>query len=397
MPPTRLLWSLLAASLVLNVMYGAVAGVLVPAQIAIADPTGKELTLAVVMTVSSALTFVVHPLVGALSDRTRSRWGRRTPWILGGAVASALAMLWLGSATAVWAITLGWLVLQPLLNVVEAPLDAVVADRIDRRTRPRAAAVYGAAAAVGVGVGAVIAGAGVSAVGSVYAGLAAALVVTMLAFSWLAPESPAAAVEMPSVPARSAWADRDFRLVFAGRFVLVLGHQLVLGYLLYVVMAFTGSSVADAAGLVSMVIGVHLVSIVIGAVAGARLIRDRRVPWIVGSTVVLAVSLALPILAPNLAGLLLFAVVGGLGRGVYLSADLALMLDVLPSSGDHGRDLGVLGLATIVPQMLAPAVAGVVLTVTGSYPLLLGLASVVVLVSVPFMVRVGALASSSRP
>jgi Na+/melibiose symporter-like transporter len=397
MPPKRLLWSLLAASLVLNVMYGAVAGVLVPAQIAIADPAGKELTLALIMTVSSALTFVVHPLVGALSDRTRSRWGRRTPWILAGAVASALVMLWLGAAEAVWAIALGWLVLQPLLNVVEAPLDAVVADRIDRRTRPRAAAVYAAAAAVGVGVGAVVAGAGVGSLGAVYAGLAAALVVTMVAFSRIARESSAAVRELPSMPARSAWADRDFRLVFAGRFVLVLGHQLVLGYLLYVVMAFTGLSVTEAAGLVSVVIGAHLLSIVIGAVAGSKLVGDRRVPWIVGSTLVLALSLALPIFAPNLFGLLLYATIGGLGRGIYLSADLALMLDVLPSSGDHGRDLGVLGLATIVPQMLAPAIAGVVLTVTGSYPVLLGLASVVVLVSVPFIARVGALASSKRP
>src|SRR6478736_7585302 len=106
---SRLLWPLLAASLALNVMYGAIAGVLVPAQVAVADPEGKELTLALIMTASSLVTFAVHPLAGALSDRTRSRWGRRSPWIVGGAIASGLAMVWLGQADAVWAIACGWL------------------------------------------------------------------------------------------------------------------------------------------------------------------------------------------------------------------------------------------------------------------------------------------------
>lgn len=405
-PPPRLLWSLLAASLTLNVMYGAVAGVLVPAQIAIADPAGKELTLAVIMTASSLVTFAIHPLAGALSDRTRSRWGRRSPWIVAGAVTSALAMVWLGQADAVWAIACGWLVLQPLLNTVEAPLDAVVADRFDRGSRPRAAAVYGAAAAVGIAVGAVIAGQGVGAPGATYAALAVALVAVMAGFVFIARERPRPPVFAPapastaarSMPAREAWRSRDFRLVFAGRFLMVLGHQLVLGFLLYVVIAFTGATVADAGATVSLLIGVHIVCIVIGAVVGSRFVGDARRPWIIGSTCVLALALLVPLAWPDVWGLAVFAAVGGLGRGVYLAADLALMIDVLPSTADHGRDLGVLGLATIVPQMLAPAIAGALLTVSGgAYPLLFGLASAGVLLSVPLIARVGRTSSPVRP
>ncbi|WP_308799390.1 MFS transporter [Agromyces silvae] len=398
MPPSRLLWPLLVASLALNVMYGAIAGVLVPAQVAVADPEGKELTLALIMTASSLVTFAVHPLAGALSDRTRSRWGRRSPWIVGGALASAVAMLLLGQAEAVWAIALGWLILQPFLNTVEAPLDAIVADRVDQPSRPRAAAVYGGGAAIGIAIGAGVAGQGASSSGTVYVVLAVVLVVVMVGFTLAAPDRSPPEAAPPSTPAREAWKSRDLRLVFAARFLMILGHQLVMGYLLYIVMAFTDASVADAGSTVSLLIGTHIACIVVGAVAGSKLVGDARRPWIIGATAVLAVALLLPIAFPDLTGLLLFAVIGGVGRGVYLSADLALMIDVLPSNADHGRDLGVLGLATIVPQMLAPAIAGVLLTLSGGvYPLLFAVAVSLVLLSVPFIARVGATVSSIRP
>lgn len=134
--PRRLLWSLLGASIVLNVMYGAVAGVLVPAQVALADPESKETHLAIIMALSSLATLVAQPAAGAASDRTRTRWGRRRPWIAGSAVPVALALVALGRAETLLAITVGWIVVQPLLNVLEAPLDAILADRFSAGQRP---------------------------------------------------------------------------------------------------------------------------------------------------------------------------------------------------------------------------------------------------------------------
>lgn len=390
----RLLWSLLAAALALNAVYGAVAGVLVPAQIARANTEDKDLILGVVLTASSLLTLVVRPLAGAASDRTRSRWGRRTPWLLAGATASAVIMVALGFAESVWAVALGWLLLQPALNTLEAPLDAILADRVDADRRPRATALFGAGAATGVAAGVGLAGLGVSAPAAVYTALAVTLLVVAIAFVAINPDRTTVPVA-PPVPTLHAWANADMRRVFAARFVLVLGHQMVMGYMLYIVMHTTGLPVDDAGGIVSLVIGVHIVSLVAGAVTGALRIR-RRVPWIIGSSAVLAVALLMPAAVPGVAGLLAYAVVGGVARGVYLSADLALMI-LLPSGADSGRDLGVFGLATIVPQVLAPALAGLVLYVSGGlYTLLFVLASVAALASIPFIAYVAA-KSSSRP
>ena len=385
---TRLLWSLLIAALALNAVYGGVAGVLVPAQIARAEPADKDAVLAVVLTASSLLTLVVHPLAGAASDRTRSRWGRRAPWILAGAGGSAAVMVALGHAESVWAVALGWLVLQPLLNVLEAPLDAVLADRVEPSRRPRAAAFFGMGAAGGLAAGAAGAGLGVAHAPLVYIALAAGLMIAAVFFVVANPDR-SNAPRAVRLPIREAWASRDLRLVFTARFFLVLGHQLVMGYLLYIVMDLTGASVEEAGRTASLVIGLHIVSLVGGSVAGALWIR-RRVPWVVAASAVLAASLLIPLAAPGVAGLVAFAVIGGAARGVYLAADLALMIDVLPSAGDSGRDLGLLGLATIVPQTLAPAIAGLVLFVgSGSYGVLFVLAASAALASTAVIARVG--------
>lgn len=378
-------------------MYSAVAGVLVPAQVAAASGASKETHLAVIMTASSLLTMVVHPWVGSLSDRTSTRWGGRTPWILGGALGSAAGLVSLGQAQSVVAVGIGWLVVQPLLNVLEAPLDAVVADRVPSGDRPRVSAFYGGGAALGIALGAAGAGLAVGHLSLTYGGLALVLVLATVQFTVLNPERGARA-RRASRPGLEAWRERTFRLVFLGRFALVLGHQVVLGYLLYIVMDRTGRDPEEAGPLVTLVIGVHILALVLGAVVAGRRVDRDRVRWVIGASWVIAAALALPLVWSGVAGLVAYAVVAGVGRGLYLTADLALMLDVLPSAGDHGRDLGVLGLATIVPQTLAPALAGVALAATAdNYDLLFVLAIVGVGSSTLFMSRIPAGQPSSSP
>jgi MFS family permease len=389
--PRRLPWILLLASVALNAVYGAVAGILVPAQIAAADPDNRALTLGLVMAASSALTLAVHPLAGALSDRTRSRWGRRAPWIAVGALACGVGMVVLGAADTVMAIGLGWLILQPLLNVVEAPLDAIAADRVPSPRRPRVAAAIGTGAALGLAAGAVFAGLGSGAIATTYLAFALFFVVSMVAVVVLAPDrqGTVGVGVRPRLRARDAWRSPALRRVFLARFLLVLGHQLVLGYVLYIVIAVADVDVAEAGRITSGLLGAHIVCVLLGALVAARGIRGSRIPWIVGATCLIAAGLVVPLAWPSLTGLAVYAAVAGVGRGLYLAADLALMIDVLPSPADNGRDLGVLALATILPQTVAPALAGLAVTATGgSYSILFALAVAGVLASVPVVLRV---------
>lgn len=75
---------------------------------------------------------IVQPIIGALSDRTDSRWGRRTPYFLIGAVLCSLGLLAMPFSAALWmAASLLW-ILDAANNVTMEPYRAFVGDRLRR-------------------------------------------------------------------------------------------------------------------------------------------------------------------------------------------------------------------------------------------------------------------------
>jgi maltose/moltooligosaccharide transporter len=75
---------------------------------------------------------LVQPLIGAMSDRTTSRWGRRTPYFLIGAVLCSLCLLVMPFSPALWmAASVLW-ILDAANNVAMEPYRAFVSDRLDK-------------------------------------------------------------------------------------------------------------------------------------------------------------------------------------------------------------------------------------------------------------------------
>lgn len=70
---------------------------------------------------------------------------------------------------------------------------------------------------------------------------------------------------------------------------------------------------------------------------------------------------------PTITGMIAFSFVAGLGYGCYLSIDNALISQVLPPTGNAGKDLGIANIAGAVAQVLAPAIAGLIVVTTGHY------------------------------
>jgi MFS family permease len=56
----------------------------------------------------------------------------------------------------------------------------------------------------------------------------------------------------------------------------------------------------------------------------------------------------------------------GVGYGIYVGVDLALVVDVLPNPDDSGKDLGVFSRANALPQTVAPVFGATLLAVATS-------------------------------
>lgn len=79
---------------------------------------------------------LVQPIVGAMSDRTASRWGRRTPYFLIGAVLCSLSLFAMPFSSALWmAASLLW-ILDAANNITMEPYRAYVSDRLPKDQHP---------------------------------------------------------------------------------------------------------------------------------------------------------------------------------------------------------------------------------------------------------------------
>jgi MFS family permease len=89
------------------------------------------------------------------------------------------------------------------------------------------------------------------------------------------------------------------------------------------------------------------------------------------------VALFVVALASDFNGFLVGMAIGGLGFGMYMAVDLALVVDVLPDEDNAAKDLGVLNIAGALPFSVAPAIAPAILAIGGgSYGVLYAFAGV---------------------
>jgi MFS family permease len=382
-PPAsrRLLPSLLISSLTLFATYGGLIAILLPSQIALLDPAHKVQNLAIVTTTSFVFTLFAQPLAGAFSDRTRSRFGRRAPWMVLGALVGGILLFGVGSLRDVFWITVFWVVIQVALNFLQAPLTTITADRFPRAKRGGASAMIGLGTQLGLTVGIMVAAALGSQIGIGYSVFGAAVIVVTVLFvilnrDWSSKNASVASFRW-SAFFRAFWISPrkhpDFAWAFAARFLLILGYFAVTAYQLYLLTDYIGMSLTEAQGATLTLTLIPLVP-TMAAIALSGWWSDRvgrRKVFIYAATVVMVIALAFPLLMPNMTGMIIMSVVNGIGFGLYMSVDAALMTEVLPSEGtDAGKDLGILNVATNIPQALSAPIAAVIIGSFGGYPML---------------------------
>ncbi|MCI3239799.1 MFS transporter [Streptomyces spinosisporus] len=355
----------------------------------------KETLLAWVTGAGAVVSLAANPFFGALSDRTTARWGRRTPWIVAGSAGGALSLLLLAGAGALWVMTLGWCLVQLTLNASFAAVTAAVPDRVPRLQRGLVGGWLGAAQILGA-----VTGTGLATVaGGIAAGYAACAVFTLagvLPYVLRYRDLTLAAADRPVWSARAFlrgfWLSPrrypDFGWAWLTRFLINLSNALVILYLLYYLRdrlhhhdPEQGVLILTAVNSVTL-----LATVVVGGAWSDRV--GRRKPFVQWSGVLMAAATALLSVWQTWPSAIVAAAVLGVGLGVFMSVDFALMTDVLPKAMDRGKDLGVINVANALPQVAAPALAAPIVTHLGGYRVLYLVAAVIGLAGAVLVRRV---------
>jgi MFS family permease len=346
----------------------------------------KGTTLGQILAIGAFVSMVVAPLFGAWSDRVRTRWGRRKPFVVAGTIGNVLGLLALAFIPSVPSALLPYIMafmwIELFNNLATAPYSGMIPDMVSPAQRGSASGWLGLMLMLGNFVGGLL-GLALGVIGGIpgaYVLLAVIMVVGMLG-TVLTVREPEPS-EVPPFhwgtfvrglfePFRS----RDFAWVFWTRFLVTLGTFTVQSFLLFYMKdviaggadrfdyTFFGVKLAgDAAGATSFfVLPLLLGAILSSLLAGVLSDRYGRklMVYISGGLQGFVVLMFLFFTGFELA--VLMGLVFGLGYGAYQAVDWALASDVLPSEDDYAKDMGVWHVSFTLPQVLAVPIGGVLL------------------------------------
>lgn len=372
----RLMWSVIPANIGLYMIWGAVPGILLPQQITLAfgsADNANAANLAVVATIGAFAAMVSQPIAGELSDRTRSRFGRRAPWIVFGSTAGALALIGLSFAHTLLGFVLAWVAVQAAFNFAQGPFAAILPDRVPLSRRGTFASLKSLGMFAGILGGQIL--------GSVFfedirlgyfvfAGFAVAVL-----FLFVVANPDHSSLDMKQKPFKVKeflgvfWVNPkrypDFAWAFLGRLLLYAGYSTVITYKLYLLQNYFD---VEQPQRVIPILGLLSVAGLVSSALLAGPLSDkvgRRKPFVVASAALVALSMIIPWVLPTIGAWMVTTFIMGLGFGTYQAVGTALISEVLPSQRSHAKDLGIVNIAATLPQAMAPALAGLIVLTLG--------------------------------
>lgn len=302
-----------------------------------------------------------------------------------GLVAGSFGILIVALAPSVPAVLLGWCVAQVGFNALLAAMAAVLPDQVPAAQRGTVAGILG----ICVPVASVIAAALITllaasqlAVFMVPCGIAA--VFTVL-FAITMKDSRESAPgrwslrDMASSVLVNPRVNPDFGWVFVSRFLLVLAYAFLTTFLAYYLLAQLHSTEREVPAQILLGTVVQSAIVVLASVAGGKLSdrARRRKIFVIVASVIYGIGMFVLALAGDVTAYLVAMGIAGLGFGLYLAVDLALVVDVLPRDNRPATHMGILNIAGALPSSIAPAVAPAILLLSGgSYAALYAVAGV---------------------
>lgn len=379
----------------LNFQFAALLPVVIPAQILLFVAPGsagnaqQALFLGGLAALGAVTALVLQPTIGAFSDRTRTRLGRRRPYVFAGIFGLLIGLTMLALTHGIPLFIAGLFVVVVANTVSATASQGLVPDCVPGHQLGTASGFVGLMTLLGtVGSLAVAsfllgqsASDGVSTTGiargaALYYVIAVGVLLVFATIPLLtirenllarrnAQSAPKAAANHTDgsrwAPLLHAWRHANFRWVFLTRGFVVLGLALFMTYIEYYF-----ARVAHVANFVQATSVIAILSLA-GAVASTLLMGivsdriGRRAPIVAVASGLMAAAALMFVVAPGQAPLWPLGILFGLGYGAYMSVDVALAIDSLPSLQAAGRDMGVWSMASTLPGVIAPVLGSTVI------------------------------------
>ena len=352
-----------------------------PAMLQVLDPENKIQLVALFASMGMIVAAISNMVAGALSDRTHSRFGSRTPWIMVGALCFMGSMIGASFSTGIPMLLACWMIGQAALNFIVAPMIAWL-DFAPEQYKGTASSAYG-------GLGMALGNNGFNVVGALFLSqfrlgfiifgivafigtLIAVLIVREPSNKGEVAEAAAdAPKEKVSLSALRhvfpGWSvGRDYYLAFIGKMFQGIGNFAIMGYLLYIMTDFLklGDATASSIQLINTIMLIF--GILMGFFAGPFCDKFKVLKYPVAfSTIFLALGAIALFLCRDTTGIVLYGLLAGLGMGLWNSLDNLLNLRVIPDPDRVAFFLGVYNLGNTLTQAIAPVIAAAVISLFG--------------------------------
>lgn len=318
-------------------------------------------------------------IFGGWSDRMRSRFGHRQPFIACGAALTVVALFFLADAKSYWVLVVGYLLLQFSDDVGTGPYSAMVPEVVPEQNRGRASSVMSMLqllGQIGSAVSALIIYSLVKdpvvAVKTIYVGIGAVNALCALWTVWTI-----RAVR----PMSEAVEDREFFLLKWARpfkqrdFVWVWFTRLLSAFSFFLVTTYIRNFLTDAypsfvlfgkdlgsAGTAVNILGLTMsLSGALGSIYAAKhadRLGRKKLIYLAG-VMIFCVMVPFAFVRDFTVAWTLAALFGA-GYGLYLSADWALVSDVIPNKAAAGVEMGVWASSIVSVQFLSGAYGRVI-------------------------------------
>ena len=395
--------------IITGIVWVSLSSILVPQLVDQIAPGQREAFIGSINSIGSVVALFANIIFGTFSDLTRSKWGKRTLWIISGGILCGACVAGLLVTRSLPLILLLWCGMQLFYNWMNAPFVATLSDRVPDKFRGSVSSFMGAGGVLGQTAGSLVGSLLISNIdlGFALGALGFALVGIIVVGIW--PREPSNVDEerepvsvkmvLKSFTPPHGKGARNFYYALFGRLMMVAGYQMINGYLLYVVKYYTFSDsgydaeqlkTAAAGVIATMSVITMVVSLIAALVSGpiSDRLGMRKIPVALAS-VLFAIGAAMPWIFHNAWGMYLFAAIAGFGYGVYNAIDQALNVSILPNPKEAGKDLGVLNMANTLSTVLGSLLtSGVVMATGGNYGLVFPVCIVVVLIAAFLIMRI---------